>query len=207
MLHKPKHSFNKSLAVISRIPPNIPACDDLVISLNQLLLYFNRYTFNSLFGILNFIWDFLEQVTCIQLYFEIVCQALTIFDLRLVYFKDPIKAMKKNKSWSIANQTKQVVKKILTPIAWHVRVNQTGKNYQKGAFSIITKHWGSDVTGFFPSCNKSEKCLRQIAHITCNYFLYFNTWHYVNAVVVERLIFGSSHHFGQYKTTTADQLA
>lgn len=68
--------------------------------------------------------------------------------------------MKKDKSWSIGNWTKQDVKKLLAPIAQHVRADQTGRNYRKDVFNTITKYRGLDVTGFFCSCNESEKCLR-----------------------------------------------
>lgn len=62
------------------------------------------------------------------------------------------------------------------------------------------------MTSFFWSCDKSEKCLRQIAHIACNCFLYSDNRHHINAVVVERLISKLSHYFGQYETATADWL-
>ena len=177
------------------------------MSSNQLLLHFNGYTFNTLSGVLDHIWDFPEGVERVPLYLEIVRQASTIFGLSSAFSKGLIKAMKKDKSWSIANWTKQDVKELLAPIARHVRADQTGRNRREGALGTITKHWGPDVTGFFRSRDESEKCLRQIAHIACNYFSYSDARRYVNAVVVERLISGSSRHSGQYETTTTDWLA
>lgn len=60
---------------------------------------------------------------------------------------------------------------------------------------------------FFYYCNKNKKCLRQIAHITCNYFLYFDIWCYVNIIVIKRLISKSSNYFGQYNITIIDWIA
>ena len=59
---------------------------------------------------------------------------------------------------------------------------------------------------FFWSCNASEKFLKQITYIICNSFLFSDTWRYINLVIIERLIFRSSCHSGQYETTTVDWL-
>lgn len=98
MLHKPKQNSDKSLAVVLHVAPSTSACNDLVVSLNQLSLHFNRYTFNTLSGVLDHLWDFLEGVKYVSLYLKIVHQALTIFGLSFAFFKGLIKVMKKNKS-------------------------------------------------------------------------------------------------------------
>lgn len=63
------------------------------------------------------------------------------------------------------------------------------------------------MTSFFWSRNESEKYLRQIAHIAYKCFLYFDARHYVNAIIVERLISRLSCHSGQYETITVKWLA
>lgn len=127
MLHRPKQSFDRSFAIVLHIVPSKPTYNDLVVFLNQLSFHFKKYTFNILFGILDYIWDFPKGVEYMPLYLKIVYQVSTIFGLRFTFSKGLIKVMNKNKSWNITNSLKQDVKKLLTPITWYVRVNQTGQ--------------------------------------------------------------------------------
>ena len=62
------------------------------------------------------------------------------------------------------------------------------------------------MTEFFWSCDENEKCLRQIAYIIYNSFLYSHVRRYINAIIVERLFFKSSRHSGRYETSTANWL-
>lgn len=123
-----------------------------------------------------------------SLFLEIVDQASTIFGLGSAFSKGLIKAMKSDKSWSLANWTKNDLEELLAPFTRHVRADQTGRNRREGAFGTITKYLDPEVTGFFRSRNESEKCLRRIAHIASNCYSYINARRYVNALVVERLI-------------------
>ena len=59
----------------------------------------------------------------------------------------------------------------------------------------------------FCSCNKSEKTLRQLSHLSRNSFLYLETLHLVNAHIVKKILTGRSCHFSRYDTTTSDWAA
>ena len=172
-----------------------------------LSLTFNGRTFYMLSDVIAHICDYPEGEERVALYVDVVKQVEKIFDLGSAFAEGLIKAIKKDKSWALAEWSTNKVEQLLVPLSRHVRAARVGRTRRQGALTTINRHWGPEVTAYFRSRNESEKTLRQLSHLSRNSFSYPEARRLVNARVVERILTGRSCHYSRYDTTTSDWAA
>ena len=157
--------------------------------------------------VIAYICDFPEGEERVALYVDVVKQVEKIFDLGSAFAEGLIKAIKKDKSWALAEWSTNEVEQLLVPLNRHIRAARVGRTRRQGALTTINRHWGPEVTAYFRSRNESEKTLRQLSHLSRNCFSYPEARRLVNARVVERILTGRSCHSSRYDTTTSDWAA
>lgn len=173
----------------------------------RLSLTFNGRIFYMLSNVIAHICNYPEGQKRVALYVDVVKQVEKIFDLGLAFAEGLIKAIKKDKSWALAEWSTNEVEQLLVPLSRHVRAARIGRTRHQGALTTINRHWGPEVTAHFCSCNASKKILRQLSHLSRNFFSYSEARRLVNARVVEKILTGRSCHFSRYDTTTSDWAA
>lgn len=107
-----------------------------------------------------------------DLYFDIVRQVNKMFDIGAVFALGLINAIKKDKSFEIELWTKNQVNLLVALIKCHVKAARIGKSRHEEMLKTINKCSGLEITGFFHSCNESEKTLCQLAHLSSHCFPY-----------------------------------
>lgn len=203
-----------ALLVSSSANNSVPASEPLLSSLANFLvsattpvparnlsLAFNGRLFYTLADVLAHISDYPEGEERVFFYVDIVEQVAKICNLGSAFADGLIKALKKNKSFAIARWSKEKVALLVAPLARQVKADRVGLRCD-GALKTINKHCGPEVTGFFRGRSKSEKTLRQLAHLATNCYSYGEARRLVNAHVVERLINGTTRQSKRYETTT-----
>ena len=110
---------------------------------------FYKHLFYILSDILVYIQNFLISQNNVYVYEDVVKQVGTIFELRLVFASDLIKAIKKDKSWALASRNELKRDKLLAPLLYYMKVDCVGRNCWKGALKIINQDWGLEICSFF----------------------------------------------------------
>ena len=99
------------------------------------------------------------------------------------------------------------MEQLLVLLSRHVRATSIRRTRHQGALTTINRHGRLEVTAHFCSCNKSEKTLRQLFHLSCNCFRYPKIRCLLNNPVVEKILTGKSCHSSRYDTTTSNWAA
>ncbi len=119
-------------------------------------------------------------------------QVRTIFELGSAFAFGLVRAIKKDKSWALPSWSESEMDQLLAPLLRHVRADRVERKHREVALKTINQHWGPEICSFFRSQQELEKTLRQLAHLSANRFLDQEARILVNALVVERLLLGTS---------------
>ena len=92
----------QSEPLVSALGPTLPSMSRGSDSLKMLLLMFNGRTFYILSDVIAYICDYPEDEEHVALYVDVVKQVKKIFDLGSAFAEGLIKAIKKDKSWVLA---------------------------------------------------------------------------------------------------------
>lgn len=99
-----RHIIRPHLFSLNQLDLLVPVLYPLLLILNRynfskiLSLTFNDYTFQILFHVIVYIYDYPKSQACITFYIDVVKQTSTIFDIKWAFVEVLIKAIKKNKS-------------------------------------------------------------------------------------------------------------
>ena len=172
--------------------------------LKTLLVSFNGRIFYLLSEVIVYICDYPEDEECVTLYVDVVKKVKKIFDLGLAFVEGLIKAIKKNKSWALAEWSINELEQLLVPLSRHIQAIRIERTCRLGALIIINRHWGPKMTTHFRSRNKSKKILRQLSYLSRNSYLYPKAQRLVNVCMIKKILIGGSCNSSRYNTTTSD---
>ncbi len=119
-------------------------------------------------------------------------QVGTISKLGSTFASGLVKAIKKDKSWALTSWSESEVDQLLASLLCHVRADCVGRKHWEGALKTINQHWDPKICNFFQNQQESENTLRQLAHLSANYFSYQEACILINAFVVKQLLSGTS---------------
>lgn len=95
-------------------------------------------------------------------------------------------AIKKDKSWVMANWNTRDIAQLLDPFICQHKASLVWHNYCKEVLRLIYKYWDYVIATFYHACHKSKKTLCQLSQIARNSFSYTNACFLVNTRIVKK---------------------